>query len=86
MNPAPPAAYEHLLSLIFSGPGATIVVCATLLIMLAVLVAIPHRLPAFNFGFKDYRFEIPPKTGAPSLDSAQLPTLPTDAPHNWGIQ
>jgi tetratricopeptide (TPR) repeat protein len=80
MNPAPPAAYEHLLSLIFSGPGATIVVCATLLIMLAVLVAIPHRLPAFNFGFKDYRFEIPPKTGAPSLDSAQLPTLPTDAP------
>jgi tetratricopeptide (TPR) repeat protein len=49
----------NILTLIFSGPGATIVVCLTVLAVATLYLAFPKRFGGLSFGYKEFKLETP---------------------------
>jgi hypothetical protein len=49
----------EILNLIFSGPGATIAVCLTVLVTFILLIKFSERFEGLNLGYKGLRIELP---------------------------
>ena len=67
----------EFLQLLFSGAGATIIVCLTILTLVGVFLRWPERFSGLSFGWKDAKLEIPkapqPATPKATFEVAEAP-------------
>ena len=59
----------EILQLIFSGPGATIIICVTVLILALIYVLFNDKFRGLSLGFKEFKVETP-KAPTPTNDTA----------------